>query len=463
MFVAGCDGAVPCNGTQEPTTSAPTESLDVGIGKQKHPDYGRNRRNIYRYLPGRGGRVREYVYTQIMKERQEAYAVEDAADDVEPAADHVAPATDDMAPAVEDATDDVTPGVEQAAEASDSDASTILPPDNDSGSNYCEGCMFEQEYKTSQALCVGGVGHVPTHTGATGCKWHTPVTDTSAAQAMAVASAEEEASIAPVVAAEPTAGETAGASAEGEAAIVAAESKWVPVITADTNPSGCNFTVEVKDLQGTITTIRIPCGPAWTGLTLRRVYCQINRVPLSSTDPSQFRLYSHFGGRIITDTMHLNSLRWSSHTASRISIMRVLSAQPGDDDDDSTGGEDDDCTYSQEELQDATRAYMEDSTNFRSDSTNSERWDGLVDALAEKFDEVEPGATARASCCFWGLSSIVWQHLQTIFGMALCVKCSTPRSQPVSRLLERDQRQRKGPRPSWTGRTVPYSTPSLAC
>ena len=143
--------------------------------------------------------------------------------------------------------------------------------------------------------------------------------------------------------------------------------------------------------------------------------------------------------------------------------MRVLSAQPGDDDDDSTGGEDDDCTYNQEELQDATRAYMEDSTNFRSDSTNSERWDGLVDALAEKFDEVEPGATARASCCFWGLSSIVWQHLQTIFGMALCVKCSTPRSQPVSRLLERDQRQRKGPRPSWTGRTVPYSTPSLAC
>ena len=101
---------------------------------------------------------------------------------------------------------------------------------------------------------------------------------------------------------------------------------------------------------------------------------------------------------------------------------------------------DDDCTYSQEEVQDAARAYMEDSTNFRSDSTNSESWDGLVDAIAEKFDEVEPGATAHASCCLWGLSSIVWQHLQTIFGIALCVKCLTPRSQPVSRLLERDQR-----------------------
>jgi hypothetical protein len=105
-------------------------------------------------------------------------------------------------------------------------------------------------------------------------------------------------------------------------------------------------------------------------------------------------------------------------------------------------------------VQDATRAYMEDSTNFRSDSTPNESWDGLVDAIAEKFDEVEPGA--HASCCLWGLSSIVWQHLQTIFGIALCVKCLTPRSQPVSRLLERDQRQRKG-------RTVPYSTPSLAC
>ena len=35
---------------------------------------------------------------------------------------------------------------------------------------------------------------------------------------MAVASAKEEVTIAPVVAAEPTAGETAGASAEGEAA-----------------------------------------------------------------------------------------------------------------------------------------------------------------------------------------------------------------------------------------------------
>ena len=92
------------------------------------------------------------------------------------------------------------------------------------------------------------------------------------------------------------------------------------------------------------------------------------------------------------------------------------------------GGEDDDCTYSQEEVQDAARAYMEDSTNFRSDSTNSESWDGLVDAIAEKFDEVEPGATAHASCCLWGLSSIVWQHLQTIFGIALCVKCLTPRS-----------------------------------
>ena len=102
--------------------------------------------------------------------------------------------------------------------------------------------------------------------------------------------------------------------------------------------------------------------------------------------------------------------------------------------------EHDDCTYNQEEVQDAARAYMEDSTNFRSDSTNSESWDGLVDAIAEKFDEVEPGATAHASCCLWGLSSIVWQHLQTIFGIALCVKCLTPRSQPVSRLLERDQR-----------------------
>ena len=100
-------------------------------------------------------------------------------------------------------------------EASDSDASTILPPDNDSGSNYCEGCMFEQEYKTSQALCVGGVGHVRTHTDAAGCKWHTPATDKSAAGAMAVASAEEAATIAPVVAAEPAARETAGASAEG--------------------------------------------------------------------------------------------------------------------------------------------------------------------------------------------------------------------------------------------------------
>ena len=87
-------------------------------------------------------------------------------------------------------------------------------------------------------------------------------------------------------------------------------------------------------------------------------------------------------------------------------------------------GEDDDCTYSQEELQDATRAYMEDSTNFRSESTPNESWDGLVDAIAERFDEVEPGA--HASCCLWGLSSIVWQHLQTIFGIALCVKCLTP-------------------------------------
>jgi hypothetical protein len=40
-------------------------------------------------------------------------------------------------------------------------------------------------------------------------------------------------------------------------------------------------------------------------------------------------------------------------------------------------------------VQDAARAYMEDSTNFRSDSTNSESWAGLVDAIAGMFDEVE--------------------------------------------------------------------------
>ena len=403
-------------------------------------------------LGGRGGRGTESERRRWMTRHMDVQA---------PAA----PGADDVAPAVEDSAEDAAPAPAPAAtisknvhtdndsqvsttEASESEASTILPPHNDSGSNYCEDCMFEQEYKTSQTLCVGEVGHVPAHTHATGCKWHTPVTNTSAAGAMALASAQEEATIAPVIAAEPAAGETAGASAEGVAAIVAAESKWVPVLTAETNPTGCNFTVEVKDLQGTITTIRIPCGPEWTSLTLRRVFCQINRVPLSSTDPSQPRFYSHFGGRIITDTMHLNSLCWSSHTASRVNRMRALTARPGGEDGYSTGGEDDDSAYSQEEVQDATRAYMEDSTNFRSDSTNSESWDGLVDAIAEKFDEVEPGATARVSCCFGGLSSIVWQHLQSIFGIALCVKCLTPRSQPVSRLLESDQRQRKGARTS---------------
>ena len=100
-------------------------------------------------------------------------------------------------------------------EASDSNAGTILPPDNDPGSNYCEGCMFEQEYKTSQVLCVGEVGHVPIHTGATGCKLHTPATEKSAAGAMDVASAEEEATIAPVVAAEPTAGENGWSKCRG--------------------------------------------------------------------------------------------------------------------------------------------------------------------------------------------------------------------------------------------------------
>ena len=54
---------------------------------------------------------------------------------------------------------------------------------------------------------------------------------------------------------------------------------------------------------------------------------------------------------------------------------------------------------------------MEDSTNFRSDSTNSESWDDLVDAIAEKFDEVEPGATTCASCCFGGAK----QHYVTAF------------------------------------------------
>jgi hypothetical protein len=267
-------------------------------------------------------------------------------------------------------------------EATESEASTILPQDNDSGSNDCEGCMFEQEYQTSQALNVGEVGHVPAHTGGPGCKLHTPDPDVPAAGAMAAPTAEEE---------------TAGASAEEEAtisAVVEAESNWVPELTAETNRDGTNFSVEVKDLQGRITPIRIPCGPTWTGLTLRRIYCQINHVPLSSTDPSQFRFYSQFAGTIIIDTMHLNSLQWSSHTASRVNIVRAfrasLPAQPGDED----AGEDDDPSQEDSEgevvelVQDATRSYMEDSTNFRSDSTNSESWAGLVEAIAGLFDEV---------------------------------------------------------------------------
>jgi hypothetical protein len=70
--------------------------------------------------------------------------------------------------------------------------------------------------------------------------------------------------------------------------------------------------------------------------------------------------------------------------------VRALRAQPGDED----GGEDDDSSQEdsaeeeEEVVQDATRCYMEDSTNFRSDSTNSESWAGLVDAIAS-LDEVE--------------------------------------------------------------------------
>ena len=270
----------------------------------------------------------------------------------------------------------------RTTEATESEASTILPQDNDSGSNDCEGCMFELKYQTSQALDVGEVGHVPAHTGGPGCKLHTPDPDVPAAGAMAAPTAEEE---------------TAGASAEEEAtisAVVEAESNWVPELTAETNRDGTNFSVEVKDLQGRITPIRIPCGPTWTGLTLRRTYCQINHVPLSSTDPSQFRFYSQFAGTIIIDTMHLNSLQWSSHTASRVNILHAfgasLPAQPGDED----AGEDDDPSQEDSEgevvelVQDATRSYMEDSTNFRSDSTNSESWAGLVEAIAGLFDEV---------------------------------------------------------------------------
>ena len=56
-------------------------------------------------------------------------------------------------------------------------------------------------------------------------------------------------------------------------------------------------------------------------------------LELDRPEPVQFCF--QFAGRLITDTMRLNTLRWSSHTASRVKIWRTPTAQLVDGDGDS--------------------------------------------------------------------------------------------------------------------------------
>ena len=87
---------------------------------------------------------------------------------------------------------------------------------------------------------------------------------------------------------------------------------------------------------------------------------------------------------MITDTMHLNSLRWSSHTASRVSIMRALVAQPEDEGGDSDEHE---STYSLDDLRHQAAMHMRVNTNLRDDI---ESLNGLFDAMTDYFDECLP-------------------------------------------------------------------------